>query len=113
VEQILQEGFSRPPTSPGVNPYFLCGYFKDRAFQKNPHIISEARTATQSKIEVISTETLTKTLNNFVLPVQTLHDHRGHYVEFTYCNKRIFQVWTMYGNFIQFCLMTKKLYNFK
>jgi hypothetical protein len=40
---LFEEGFSRPPTSPDLNPvdYILWGYLNDSVFQKNPNTIPD------------------------------------------------------------------------
>jgi hypothetical protein len=80
---LFEEGFSWPPTSPDFYPcdYFLWGYLKDRVLQKNAHTIPELKTAIQSKIEAISTETPTTVVNNFVLRLHKVRDLRGHNME--------------------------------
>jgi hypothetical protein len=50
-------------------------------FQKNPYKILELKTAMQSEIEAISTETITKVLNNFVLQLHEVYDLWVYHME--------------------------------
>jgi hypothetical protein len=61
--------------------YFLCTYFKDGMFQKILHTIPELKTVIKSEIWALSTETLTRFLNNFVLHLHEDRDLRGKYME--------------------------------
>jgi hypothetical protein len=48
--------------------------------RKNKYTIPGLKTAIQSKIEDISTETLIKVLNNFLLRLHRGHDLRGQHM---------------------------------
>jgi hypothetical protein len=48
--------------------------------RQNVNTIPELKTAIQSETEVISTETLSKVLNSFVLRLHEVRDLRGHHV---------------------------------
>jgi hypothetical protein len=85
VSALFEKSLSSPPTSTNLNPrdYFPWGDFKDRLLQKNLHTIPELETAIQSEIEALSTETLTKVPNIFVLPLHKVHILRR------YCKENI------------------------
>lgn len=70
-------------TPPHLNPcdYFLRWYLKDRVLQKSLHTIPEPKTSIQTGIKVISTDTLIKGLNSFVLHLQKLYGLWEHYME--------------------------------
>jgi hypothetical protein len=57
------------------------GVLKDRVFQKNPNTIPELKICIQSGIEAISTETLTKALNNFTPQLHEVYDLWGHHLK--------------------------------
>lgn len=50
-------------------------------FQRSPHTIPELRTKIRTDTEAVSTETLTKVLNSFLLRLLKFHDLPGHHIE--------------------------------
>jgi hypothetical protein len=70
-------------TLPYLNPcgYSLSGYLKGRVFQQNPHTLPVPKTAVQSDIEFVSTDTFTKALNNFILLLPRFLDLWEHHIE--------------------------------
>jgi hypothetical protein len=53
-----------------------CNFF----FLKNLYTVPELEIVIQSEIVVISTETLTKVMNNFILRSNEMRDYRVHHV---------------------------------
>lgn len=81
---LFEEGFLWPLHSQDLKPsdYFLCGYLKDRVFQKHPNTISELKICIQSGTEAIFTETLTTALKNFILHLHEVCDLWGHHMKY-------------------------------
>lgn len=65
--EVLNAGIEWPPYSPDLNPcdYFLWGYLKERVYSSGPQNLEQLENAIKNEIGLISSEMISRVLNNF------------------------------------------------
>ena len=77
------EGIDWPPYSPDLNPcnFFLWGCLKDKVYKNNPTSLDELGNSIESKIKLISTETLAEVIKNFIKRLRYVISTEGKHIE--------------------------------
>ena len=76
-------GHDWPPYSPDLTPcdFFLWGHLKGRVFKDRPLTLDALKAAITGEVNLITPQTLRKTMNNFRTRLQKVVQENGGHVE--------------------------------